>query len=60
MEVYQKTLPKFKHIGITQKSPNLVLQLENIKSLQKTPTKSKKNIKSFEQTLQYWKMGLPI
>ena len=24
------------------------------------PTKSKKNIKTFEQTLQYWKMGLPI
>ena len=24
------------------------------------PTKSKNNIKTFEKTLQYWKMGLPI
>ena len=50
IEVYQKTLPKVKHTNITQKSPNWFLHLENIKSLQKTPTKSKKNIKTLEQT----------
>ena len=60
MEVYQKTPPKDKHIDITQKSPISSWQLENIKSLQKNPTKSKKNIKTFEQTLQYLRMGLPI
>ena len=53
MEVYQKTPPKVKHTDITQKSPNWSQQLENIKSLQKNPTKSKKKIKTFEQTLQY-------
>ena len=51
MEVYQKTPPKVKHTDITQKSPNWSQQLENIKSLQINPTKSKKNIKTFEQTL---------
>ena len=50
MDVYQKTPPKVKHTDITQKSPNWFQQLENIKSLQKNPTKSKKNIKTLEQT----------
>ena len=30
------------------------------KVCKQTPTKPKKNSKTFEQTLQYWKMGLPI
>ena len=50
MDVYQKTPPKVKHTDITQKSPNWFQQLENIKSLQRNPTKSKKNIKTLEQT----------
>ena len=49
MEAYQKALPKVKHTNITQKSRNWFLQEENIKSLQKTPTKSKQNIKTLEQ-----------
>ena len=61
MEAYQKTPPKVKHTDITQKSPNWSQQLENIKSLKKNPQQNlKKNSKTFEQTLQYWKMGLPI
>ena len=60
IEAYQKTPPKVKHTSITQKSPIWSSQLENIESLQKNPTKSKKIIKTFEQTLQYLKMGLPI
>ena len=59
-EVYQKAPPKVKHTDIIQKSPIWSWQLENIKSLQKNPRKSKKNIKTFEQTLQYLKMGLLI
>ena len=50
MDVYQKAPPKLKHINITQKSPNWFQQLENIKSLKKHPTKSKKNIKTLDQT----------
>ena len=50
MDMYQKTPPKVKHIGITQKSPNWFQQLEKIQSLQKKPTKSKNNIKTLEQT----------
>ena len=50
MDMYQKIPPKVKHTDITQKSPNWFQQLENIKSLQKTPTKSKNNIKTLEQT----------
>ena len=50
MDVYQKTLPKVKHTNITQKSPNWFQQLENIKNLQKNPTKSIKNIKTLDQT----------
>ena len=50
MDTYQKTPPKVKHANITQKSPNWFQQLENIKSLQKNPTKSKNNIKTLEQT----------
>ena len=49
--MFQKTPPKVKHTDITQKSPNWFQQLENIKSRQKDPTKSKKNIKTLEQTL---------
>ena len=60
IETYQKAPPQVKHTGITQKSPLWSWQLENIKSLQKNPTKFKKNIKTFEQTLQLCKMGLPI
>ena len=50
MDMYQKTRPKVKHTDITQKSPNWFQQLENIKSLQKNLTKSKKNITTLEQT----------
>ena len=50
MEVYQKAPPKVKHTDITQKSQNWSQHLENIKSLQKTPTKTKINIKTLEQT----------
>ena len=50
MDMYQKTPPKVKHTDITQKSPNWFQQLENIKSLQKNPKKSKNNIKTLEQT----------
>ena len=59
MDVYQKTPPKVKHTDITQKSPNWFQQLENIKSLQKTPTKSKKYIKTLEQTLAVLKSRSP-
>ena len=38
-EAYQKTLPKVKHIDITQKSPNWSQQLENIKTMQTNPNK---------------------
>ena len=60
IEAYQKTLPKVKHTSITQKSPSWLQQLEKIKSLQKKPNKILKNSKTFEQTLQYWKMDLTI
>ena len=50
MDVYQITPPKVKHTDITQKSPNWFRQLGNIKSLEKNPKKSKKNIKTLEQT----------
>ena len=50
MDMYQKTPPKVKHTDITQISQHLFQQLENIKSLQNTPTKSKNNIKTLEQT----------
>ena len=39
IEAYQKTLPKVKHIDITQKSPNWSQQLENIKTMQTNPNK---------------------
>ena len=39
IEAYQKTLPKVKHIDITQKSPNWSQQLENIKTMQTNPKK---------------------
>ena len=42
IEVYQKTLPKVKHIDITQKSPNWSQQLENIKTMQTNPNKISK------------------
>ena len=50
MDVYQKTPPKIKHIDIAQESPNWFQQLKNIKSLEKNPTKSEKDIKRLEQT----------
>ena len=43
-----KAPPKVKHTDITQKSPNWLQQLENIKSLQKNSTKSKKSFKTLE------------
>ena len=39
IEAYQKTLPKVKHIDITQKSPNCSQQLENIKTMRTNPNK---------------------
>ena len=49
-----------KWTDITQKLPNLSKQLENIKSLRKKSTNSKKIIlKTLQQPLQYWEMGLP-
>ena len=53
IETYQKTLPKVKHIDITQKSPIRPNNWKTSKLCKKTPTKSKKNSKTFEQTLQY-------
>ena len=50
MDKYQKTPPKVKDTDITQKFPNWFQQLENIKSLQKNPKKSKNNIKTLEQS----------
>ena len=50
MDMYQKTPPKVKDTDITQKFPNWFQQLENIKSLQENPKKSKNNIKTLEQT----------
>ena len=53
IEAYQKTLHKVKHIDITQ---NLQIGPNNWKTsklCKQTPTKSKKNSKTFEQTLQY-------
>ena len=38
-KAYQKTLPKVKHIDITQKAPNCSQQLENIKTMQTNPNK---------------------
>ena len=50
-----------KWTDITQKLPNLSKQLENIKSLRKKSTNSKKIIlKTLQQPLQYWEMGPPI
>ena len=53
IEAYQKAPPKVKHSSINQKSPNWFQQLENVKSLQKNQENLKKNIKTFEQTLQH-------
>ena len=39
IEAYQKTLPKVKHIDITQKYTNCSQKLENIKSMQTNPNK---------------------
>ena len=52
-KVYQKAPPKVKHTDIIQKPPNWSQQLENIKSLQKNQQNLKKNIKTFEQSLQH-------
>ena len=60
MEVYQKAPPKVKDTNITQKSPNWFQQLENIKSLQKEPTKSKKILKHLSKPCSIEKWGLPI
>ena len=50
MDMYQKSTLKVTHTDITQKYPNWFQQLENIRSLQKNPRKSKKNSKTLEQT----------
>ena len=42
IEAYQKTPPKVKHTDITQKYPNWSQQMENIKSMQTKPIKTKK------------------
>ena len=60
IEAYQKTPPKVKHTSITQKSPIWPRNWKTSKVCKRNPTKYKKNIKTFEQTLQYLKMGLPI
>ena len=59
IQMYQRVLPIMKYVEITQKSPNLFKQLENIKTLQKK-SKSKRTVKRFEQSLQFWKMVLTI
>ena len=59
IQMYQNVLPTMKYVEITQKSPNLSYQLENIKSLLKKSTKSKKTIKTLGLPLQYSEMGLP-
>ena len=59
IQMYQRVLPIMKYVEINQKSPNLFKQLENIKTLQKK-SKSKRIVKRFEQSLQFWKMVLTI
>ena len=59
IQMYQRILPIMKYVEITQKSPNLFKQLENIKTMQKK-SKSKRIVKRFEQSLQFWKMVLTI
>ena len=59
LQMYQKIWPITKYTEITQKSPNLSYQLENIKSLLRKSTKSKKTIKTLGLPLQYSEMGLP-
>ena len=59
IQMYQNVLPTMKYVELTQKSPNLSYQLENIKSLLKKSTKSKKTIKTLGLPLQYSEMGLP-
>ena len=59
IQMYQRVLPIMKYVEITQKSPNLFKQLENIKTLQKK-SKSKRIVKRFKQSLQFWKMVLTI
>ena len=52
--------PKW-NIPASLKSPQIGSnKWKKTKVCKKNPTKSKKNSKTFEQTLQYWKMGLPI
>ena len=54
MEAYQKTPPKVKHTDITQKSPKTgPSNWKTSKVCKKSPAKSKKNSKTFQQTLQY-------
>ena len=50
IETYQKALPQVKHHS---KIPTLVLATGKHQKSAKKLTKSKKNIKTFEQTLQY-------
>ena len=52
----QNAPPITKHTDITQKSPNLSYQLENIKSLHKKSTKSKKILKNYSNlcSIEKW------
>ena len=66
IEMYQKAPPQVKHIGITQKSPLWSWQLENIKSLQKKLSKSKKILKHLNKpcsiekwVFQYTRLNVP-
>ena len=53
MEAYQKTPPKVKHTSTTQNPQIGPNNWKKSKVCKKTPTESKKNSKTFEQTLQY-------
>ena len=53
IETYQKALPQSKTYRHHSKIPTLVLATGKHQKSAKKLTKSKKNIKTFEQTLQY-------
>ena len=48
-----------KYTDITKKFVNFSQHHQNIKTLQKKSIKYKKIIKTLEQPLQYWEMGVP-
>ena len=59
IQTYEKEPPIMKYTDITKKFVNFSQQLENIKTLQEKSIKYKKIIKTLEQPLQYWEMGVP-